>query len=215
MSSPLATSRQCQHDPRSNAGVFYIVAKRLMLSSGRKQLKNVENCIKFKKRSCYVLFKKIIIAIVALIVIGGVASAMGGDEKAATTTSAPASSTANTSTTTTTTTTTQQPKAAPMVVTADKLVEDLKSNALNASETYKSKYVEVTGQLSNIDSGGKYFSIEPMDGSFNLTNVMCNITQEQKATVAKFTSKQKVTVIGTITDVGEVMGYTIKVESIK
>jgi len=150
------------------------------------------------------LFKKILIAIIAIVVIGGIASASGDDEKASTPTSsqsAPAQP--------------EKPKEPPMIVTADKLVEDLKANALNASETYKGKYVEVTGQLSNIDSGGKYFSIAPMDGSFSMTNIMCNITQEQKSTVSKFTSKQKVTMIGTITDVGEVMGYTIKVESIK
>jgi len=153
------------------------------------------------------LLKKIIIAIIAIVVIGKIMSSAGGDSKPTTTTSAPAS--------TQSTAATQQPKAPPMIVTADKLVEDLKANALNASETYEGKYVEVTGQLSNIDSGGKYFSIAPMDGSFNMTNIMCNITQDQKSIVSKFTAKQKVTVVGTMTDVGEVFGYTIKVESIK
>ncbi|MDJ0305406.1 MULTISPECIES: hypothetical protein [Dehalobacter] len=107
------------------------------------------------------------------------------------------------------------PPTTPMVVTVDKLIEDLDNNALNASNTYKDKYVEITGQLSNIDSSGNYFSIGPLDGSFSLFNVMCYITEEQKATVAKFTNKQKVTVIGTITDVGEVIGYSLDVESIK
>ena len=107
------------------------------------------------------------------------------------------------------------PKAAPMVVTADKLVEDLKGNALNASETYKGKYIELTGELSNIDSGGKYFSIAPMNDDFSFTSVKCDITKEHIDTVSKFTEKQKVTVTGTMTDVGEIMGYTLKVESIK
>jgi len=150
---------------------------------------------------------KIITGILVLVVLAGAGSALGDKDKASATSSPVASPQAPAAT--------QQPKAAPMVVTADKLVEDLKANALNASETYKGKYVEVTGQLSSIDSSGKYFSLNPMDGSFTMTNVMCNITQEQKATVSKFTSKQKVTVVGTMTDVGEVMGYTLKVESIK
>lgn len=107
------------------------------------------------------------------------------------------------------------PPHTPTVVTVDKLMGDLDNNALNASNTYKGKYVEITGQLSNIDSSGEYFSIGPLDGSFSLFNVMCYITEEQKTTVAKFTNNQKVTVIGTITDVGEVMGYSLEVESIK
>jgi len=149
---------------------------------------------------------KIITGILVILVLGGIGSALGDQDKASTTSAPVASSQAPAA---------KQPKADPMVVTADKLVEDLKANALNASETYKGKYVEVTGELSNIDSGGKYFSIAPMDGSFTMTNIMCNITQEQKSTVSKFTTKQKVTVVGTMTDVGEVFGYTLKVESIK
>lgn len=146
---------------------------------------------------------KILTGILILIVIS-ISAAMGVRDSSKTTTAPTASSVA-----------TQQPKAAPMVVTADKLVEDLKSNALNASDTYKGKYVEVTGQLSAIDSSGKYFSIAPMNNDFSLTTILCNITPEQKATVSKFTSKQKVTVTGTITDVGDVMGYTLNVESVK
>ena len=174
-------------------------------SCGKEIGKGVNKCVSCgaDQRSFFGKHK-ILTGILAIVIIGGVISAMGGGDKSKATT-APASSSAAT----------QQPKAAPMVVTADKLVEVLKGNALNASDTYKGKYVEVTGQLSTIDSGGKYFSIAPMDGSFSLTNIMCNITPEQKATVSKFTSKQKVTVTGTITDVGEIMGYTMKVESIK
>jgi len=153
---------------------------------------------------------KIITGILALVIIGGIGSAMGSGGE-----SSPAQAPAITTAPAASSVATQQPKAAPVVVTADKLVEDLKGNALNASEAYKGKYVEVTGQLSSIDSNGKYFSIAPMNDDLSFTTILCNITQEQKATVSKFTSKQKLTVTGTITDVGEMLGYTIKVESIK
>ena len=174
-------------------------------SCGKEIGKGVKKCVHCgtDQRNFFVKHK-ILTGILAIVIIGGISSAIGGGNKSKTATAPAASSVA-----------TQQPKAAPMVVTADKLVEDLKSNALNASDTYKGKYVEVTGQLSTIDSSGKYFSINPMDGSFSLTNVLCNITPEQKATVSKFTSKQKLTVTGTMTSVGEVMGYAMKVESIK
>ena len=174
-------------------------------SCGKEIGKGVKKCVHCGTDQRNWFSKHKILTGILILVIIGIGSAIGSGGKSNTVTAPTSPATAAT----------QQPKAAPMVVTADKLVEDLKSNALNASDTYKGKYVEVTGQLSNIDGDGKYFSISPMNNDFSLTNIMCNITPEQKATVSKFTSKQKVTVIGTITDVGEIMGYTMKVESIK
>lgn len=172
------------------------------ISSGAKKCPNCG-----KDQRSWFAKHKVITAILVLVVLGVIGSMAGGDGD-----KAPASSGVGNSQPAAST---QQPKAAPMVVTADKLMEDLRSNALNASTNYKGKYVEVTGQLSNIDSNGKYFSITPMNDSFAIIGVMCYITENQKATVAKFTNTQKVTVIGTISDVGEVMGYSLKVESIK
>ena len=179
---------------------------------GKEIGKGVKKCVNCgsDQRNCFSRHK-ILTGILVLVIIGiGSAMGSGGESNAAT---APTSSA---------TAATQQPKAAPMVVTVDKLMEDLmKGNSLNASDTYKGKYVEVTGQLSIIDSSGKYFLIAPMDdsfslaGSFSLNTILCNITPEQKVTVSKFTSEQKVTVTGTMTDVGEIRGYTMKVESIK
>jgi hypothetical protein len=54
-----------------------------------------------------------------------------------------------------------------------------------------------------------------MNNEFAIIGVQCYITEEQKAAVSKFTKGQNVTAVGTITDVGEVMGYSLKVESIK
>lgn len=153
---------------------------------------------------------KIITGILVIIVLAVIGSLGNGDgDKSATT------STQTTANTSTSTTKEEQPKPTPMAVTTDKLMEDLESNALNASDTYKGKYVEVTGKLSNIDSNGKYFNIVPMNKDFAIIGVQCYITTEQKATVAKFTKDQKVTIVGTISDVGEVFGYSLKVESIK
>ena len=148
---------------------------------------------------------KIITGILAIVVIVIIASAMSGGDKTAAPTSSP----------TNTVKPAEQPKAPPMVVTADKLMADLRGNALNASNTYEGKYVEVTGKLSNIDSGGKYFDVAPINEEFTIIGIQCYITEEQKATVAKLTKGQRVTAVGTISDVGEVMGYSLKVESIK
>jgi len=114
-----------------------------------------------------------------------------------------------------TVTTVDTPKPNPIIVKTDTLVDTLKENALNASNTYKDKYVEVTGKLSNIDSSGKYISLSPINDDFSFTSIMCYITQEQQNIVAGLKKDDLVTVVGTITEVGEVMGYSMKVESFK
>jgi len=109
----------------------------------------------------------------------------------------------------------EEPKPEPTAVTVDDLVDALNANALNASNTYKGAYVELTGKLSNIDSSGKYFSLAPIDEEFSFDTILCNINKDHLDAVSQFTTGQNVTVIGTITDVGEVLGYTLTVEIIK
>lgn len=98
-------------------------------------------------------------------------------------------------------------------VTAEKLIADLESNALAAANEYKGKNVIVTGNVSNIDASGDYFSITGGD-EFTLTSVMIQIDESHLDTVSKFSEGQEVTVTGKVTDVGEVMGYTIDAETI-
>lgn len=102
----------------------------------------------------------------------------------------------------------------PMVVSVDKLMEDLDSNALKASNTYKGQYVEITGKLAVIDSSGDYISLHPST-DFAIVGVQCYIKKEHLDQVMELEMNQNVTVIGTITDVGEILGYSLKVESIK
>lgn len=105
--------------------------------------------------------------------------------------------------------------AVPVVVTVDELIDALRTNALKAANTYKDQYVELTGRLSNIDSDGKYFSLGILSNEFSLDTVLCRIEKEHLDAVMNFEVGQEVTVTGTITSVGEVMGYTLKVETIK
>jgi hypothetical protein len=103
----------------------------------------------------------------------------------------------------------------PMVVTVDELMKTLDENALKASKTYKDQYVKVKGKLSNIDSSGNYFTLDPLSEQYTILNVQCYIEEEHLDTVMEFSAGQEVTVVGTITDVGEVIGYSLKVESIE
>lgn len=112
-------------------------------------------------------------------------------------------------------TTGSQVALAPIAVTADTLIKDQSDNASNAAHIYQGQYVEVTGKLCGIDTKGAYFSICPISDDFNFNLIICNNTDQQEEKVASFQSGQKVTIVGTITDVGEIHGYTLDVESIK
>lgn len=102
------------------------------------------------------------------------------------------------------------------VCTVDDMVALLDENALSASDTYKDQYVEVTGRLDVIDSNGSYISIYPINNEFSLTGVQCKIkTDEQLDTVKSLTKGQNVTIQGKVTDVGEVLGYTMDIDAIK
>ena len=102
------------------------------------------------------------------------------------------------------------------VCTVDEMVDLLSENALSASDTYEGQYVEVTGRLDVIDSDGSYISIYPMNDEFAFTGVQCKIkNDEQLYTVKSLTKGQTVTIQGKVTNVGEVMGYTLDIEAIK
>lgn len=105
----------------------------------------------------------------------------------------------------------QEPK---YVITVDKLMEDLNSNALKASNTYKGEYIELTGKLSTIDSSGCYFALGELNNDWAFITVLCRINEEHLGVVMELKEDQRVTVTGTITDVGGVLGYTLKVDKI-
>lgn len=105
------------------------------------------------------------------------------------------------------------PEVAPLVVPAQKMIDDLESNALAASNKYEGKRVTVTGKLSNIDASGDYFSLTGTE-DFTLTNVQIYIDESHLDALAKFTTDQKVTVTGKVTSVGEILGYSIDAETI-
>lgn len=103
----------------------------------------------------------------------------------------------------------------PMTVSAETMIDDLESNALKAETTYKGQYVTVTGYVSNIDAQGKYFSVDGGPDTFTFTGVQAFITPEQKSRVAEFSTGDQVTFTGEVTKVGEIMGYSMDVDSIQ
>lgn len=167
----------------------------------------------FKKKRFWLL------GLIALFVIIGIATSGGDDPAADSTTSAGQ--------------TAQQPAAsndaaaeddaaaeeeAPaeepaMEVTAQEMIADLENNALAAANKYEGKKIIVTGYVDNIDASGDYFSIRG-DDEFTFTGVQLYIDDSHLDAVSGFSIGQEVTVTGTVTDVGEILGYSVDVESI-
>ncbi len=149
------------------------------------------------------VLKWILIVLVVFVIIGALA---GGNE------SSPTSSTANSGSTDTKESETKQVEYT--VCSVNDMMSALDNNAMSASDTYKDKYLEVTGRLGNIDSSGKYITLYT-DDEFAITGVQCYIqNDEQKEAVKKMSTGSTVTLQGKCTDVGEVMGYSLKIDKI-
>lgn len=101
-------------------------------------------------------------------------------------------------------------------ITVDQLYEDLNANALKAEDTYQNAYVEVTGRLASIDSDGEYFGLYPLEETFTFDDVHCRMTSdEQREKLKEYSTDDTITVKGRITDIGEIAGYTLTVDSIE
>lgn len=101
------------------------------------------------------------------------------------------------------------------VCTVSEMVGVLESNAMKAEATYQNQYVEITGRLGNIDSDGAYITLYPTDDEWAFTGVTCRMkNDEQKAQVMEMSVDDTVTLRGKITEVGEVLGYYLDIDSI-
>jgi len=98
----------------------------------------------------------------------------------------------------------------------DELVDDLEANALKAAEKYEEQYVKLKGRLCNVDASGDYIGIEPLNDEFSFTNVQCYIKNDkQLSAVKEMSTGDTIVVKGKITSVGEVLGYSLDIDSIK
>jgi hypothetical protein len=98
-------------------------------------------------------------------------------------------------------------------VTAEQLLTELEGNALAAKNTWDDKRVTITGTLDNIDASGDYFSLRG-NNEYSFINVQVYIDDSFVDAVSAFQKGQTVTVTGTITGVGEILGYSVDAESI-
>ncbi len=96
------------------------------------------------------------------------------------------------------------------------LFDDLHNNALKAEKDYQNAYIEVTGEISNIDSDGDYISIQEIGATFTLDSMMCYIKDDAQLDVVLTKSVgDTVTIKGKIKSIGEVLGYSLDIDSIQ
>ena len=95
------------------------------------------------------------------------------------------------------------------------LLDEVKNNAFRAKITYDDKYVETAGNLSTIDSDGRYFILSDYGTSFSLQNIKCNLTDpSQLIILSSLNTGVPVTVKGKITQVDGFNNYTMDLEEI-
>ena len=146
-----------------------------------------------------------IIAVVVIVVLAIAGSTMSGGEKTNTGASTNGANSTNTT----------QQEITYTAYSVSELMDDLNTNAMNASDKYKDQYVELTGKLNVIDSSGKYISIVPADDEYAIIGVQCYFqSEEQKSAVKSAAIGDTLVVKGKITDVGEVLGYTLNIDEV-
>lgn len=92
------------------------------------------------------------------------------------------------------------------------MLDELDTNALRAEETYQDMYVEITGEIRNFDSDGKYISIIPLDAPRSSERTMCYLTDPtHKAFLLEKAAGDVVTIRGKVRSIGEVLGYSVNI----
>ena len=89
---------------------------------------------------------------------------------------------------------------------------------MKAQSTFKGQYVELEGYLGTIDSDGKYIGLGAMENDYKYVfqEVTCKITSdEQRNTIMEMNKGDHMIIRGKITDVGEILGYVLSIESIE
>lgn len=156
--------------------------------------------MKFLKMGC--------LGFIGLIFVLGVIGALSGD-------SDKSSSSTNTTQVEQKADKKEAPKKEYTAVDVGTMKADLDNNAAAAQKKYKGKNLKITGRLGSIDSDGDYISVLDANDQFAVFGVHCSINKKDKAQedyVLSLKKDQMVTAYGTITDVGELMGFTMKVD---
>lgn len=175
---------------------------------GKEMAANAKICPSCGAKNPKPIYKKWWFWVLLVLIIGGIGGAAGGGKKS----SSPVAQVEEKQTEQSSSQSSPQAEPSYVSYTVDQLMDDLNSNALKAQETYKGKYVSLSGKLSNVDSSGKYISITAANDSFAIIGVQCYIkSSDQKEKIMSMTTGDLITVRGQIKDVGEVLGYSLDI----
>lgn len=99
-------------------------------------------------------------------------------------------------------------------VSATVLIDAAKANAAKAKQDYNGKNLKiVNGVVRNIDSDSKYFTVEDPTKDFEMMSIHVNPqNSEAKKQLVNLKKDQPIVVYGTVSDVGDIMGYTVKLD---
>lgn len=100
--------------------------------------------------------------------------------------------------------------------TSDFYIEEINENPMRTKEKYKDNFVFINGRVNNIDASGEYFSITSLTDDYSFTTILCNIKNDSvKEAIMNIGIGDTITVAGVVKDVGEILGYTIDVYSVR
>ena len=92
------------------------------------------------------------------------------------------------------------------------------SSSTPAATEKQDKAQQPKQKVYNIDSDVHYITIDGSAAKYTMIHVRCDVNssnKELKDSILKLKKEQPVTVYGTISDVGDIMGYTLKLDKIE
>lgn len=95
------------------------------------------------------------------------------------------------------------------------MADELENNALSAEETYSDAYLEITGVLEGVDSDGSYITVTHYQDQYGFDSIQCFVKDDAQLDVIKGMSVgDTVTVKGQISNIGELLGYTMDIHEV-
>lgn len=114
--------------------------------------------------------------------------------------------------------TTEEKKIEYKEYNVTELFDDLNKNALKAEKKHQDEYVTIKGYLDTIDSDGKYISVGAGEDNYDylFQSIQCDVqSDEQLDQIMEMSKNDKIIVKGQIDSIGEVLGYNLKIDTIK
>ena len=100
-------------------------------------------------------------------------------------------------------------------VTVGEMTKVLGENEMRAQKMYAGRWFQITGYLGNMDSEGEYFTLESNSARVFSTDVQCQIPSDKREKITdklvEMNKGDKIRVKGKVTDMGEIMGYTVSI----